>query len=241
MIDSRIDARPEVLLGGIGQALLARMHAAGERLAALSANPDPGPLSWVPEAEGGFERWRHYPESDVFDPATHAQYYFHVHGGAPEEYGHFHTFLRAPGMPSGMRPSHPVRGPLRARPRSAAAHLVAVSVDERGRPGHLFTTNRWVTGESFFAAEDAVAMLDRFALSGGEGGPALDRWLEDVLLLFRPQIEMLLHRRDAVIRDRAARSGERDVLEDRSLEIASITAVDMDRQIAAVRAALDAA
>src|ERR1051325_7437651 len=51
--------------------------------------------------------WRHYPEGEVYDPATHAQYFYHRHLPATAgevEHGHFHTFLRAEGMPPGTRP-----------------------------------------------------------------------------------------------------------------------------------------
>ena len=57
-------------------------------------------------AEGFYER-DHYPEGDVYDHVTHAQFYYHAHpqelrGG---EHGHFHTFMRANGMPDSVRPA----------------------------------------------------------------------------------------------------------------------------------------
>ena len=51
--------------------------------------------------------WRHYPEEDVFDPTSHAQYFYHTHPPrrpASREHGHFHIFLRAEGMPVGAAP-----------------------------------------------------------------------------------------------------------------------------------------
>jgi hypothetical protein len=53
--------------------------------------------------------WRHYPAGDVYDPSSHAQYFYHHHPaaeGAPDEgeHGHFHLFLRAEGMPRGVTP-----------------------------------------------------------------------------------------------------------------------------------------
>jgi hypothetical protein len=55
----------------------------------------------------GFYEWDHYPEGDVYDHATHAQFYYHAHpqelrGG---EHGHFHTSMRANGMPDSVRPA----------------------------------------------------------------------------------------------------------------------------------------
>ena len=56
---------------------------------------------------GTFYEWEHYPKGDVYDPDSHAQYYYHAHaeGERPKEHGHFHTFLRQPGMPKGVRPA----------------------------------------------------------------------------------------------------------------------------------------
>src|SRR5262249_39266615 len=51
--------------------------------------------------------WRHYPDGEVYDPKSHAQYFFHMHSVSDRparEHGHFHTFLRGDGMPAGMAP-----------------------------------------------------------------------------------------------------------------------------------------
>lgn len=51
--------------------------------------------------------WRHYPAGEVYDPKSHAQYFYHTHPAvdrAVREHGHFHTFLRAEGMPPGVTP-----------------------------------------------------------------------------------------------------------------------------------------
>ena len=49
--------------------------------------------------QGTFYEFDHYPNGDVYDRETHAQYYYHAHRGCAGEHGHFHTFLRASGMP----------------------------------------------------------------------------------------------------------------------------------------------
>jgi hypothetical protein len=55
--------------------------------------------------------WRHYPEGEAYDPATHVQYFYHRHPrpsgqSAPEmtEHGHFHLFLRGEAIPAGTTP-----------------------------------------------------------------------------------------------------------------------------------------
>ena len=158
--------------------------------------------------------WRHYPEGEVFDPTSHAQYFFHAHapdGGPPSERGHFHTFLRAEGMPSGVMPlllpelavadvaaPPPQAAPLKRGERDEVSHLIAIAVDVRGEPICLFTTNRWVTGETWYRAEDVTRMLDRFVIAEGEPSAVLARWIGAMIHLFRPQIAALLQapRRD---------------------------------------------
>jgi hypothetical protein len=82
-------------------------------------------------------------------------------------------------------------------------------------------------------------MLDRFEMDLIQPSWPVNRWLGAMVTLFRPQIEQLLHKRDAVLKAAiAARPGE-DVLEDRELEITSICRIDTDRQIEAVRRALE--
>ena len=107
-------------------------------------------LSEVMAREETASEWRHYPEGDVYDPKSHAQYFYHVHpvNGRPiREHGHFHTFLRAEGMPAGTVPLilpeiavadvpalPPQAPPLKRGSREEVSHLVAIAVDCRGEP-----------------------------------------------------------------------------------------------------------
>ncbi len=61
---------------------------------------------------GEFRDWDHYPPGNVYDSRSHSLFYYHTHPyhGHPamrrdDEYGHFHTFLRAEVMPSGVEPA----------------------------------------------------------------------------------------------------------------------------------------
>ncbi|HKR19884.1 MAG TPA: hypothetical protein VJS41_07055, partial [Stellaceae bacterium] len=117
-------------------------------------------------------------------------------------------------------------------------HLAAIAMDRAGRPLRLFTTNRWVTGETWYGATDIAASLDRFVIDGEQASP-LDRWLTAMLGLFRPTIARLLAERDAAVMDfRRRRRGKVHVLEDRRLEIISSAAIDVDTEIRRVAAAL---
>ena len=193
--------------------------------------------------------WRHYPDGEVYDPTSHAQYFFHTHAQDSRqvaERGHLHTFLRAEGMPSGVAPLllpelavadaaalAPQAAPLKHGTRDEVSHLIAIAIDASGAPLRLFTTNRWVTGETWYRAEDVIKMLDHFVIA--ESGPSaiLNRWIGAVVHLFRPQIAALLRARDDTVM--AWRRRRRtQVLEDPRLEITSSLDIALDTQLALV-------
>lgn len=188
--------------------------------------------------QGTFYELDHYPKGDVYDDQTHSQYYYHAHRPESGEHGHFHTFLRAAGMPKGVEPV-PYKGKAkRPEGKDALTHFVAISMDRPGNPIGLFTTNRWVTDETFYGAEDVIALLDRFEMDLTYPCLATNRALSALLRLFRPQIEKLLIERDKTMKRWAAMKPGVDVYEDRDLEVTSIMDINIDRQIAAVEKAL---
>ena len=207
------------------------------------------------EATGGaaaIPEWRRYPEGEAYDPATHAQYFFHRHpsvasGRVAEsaEHGHFHLFLRAEGMPAGVAPLvvpelaianapvPPQSAPLKRGARDEVAHLIAVAIDAGGEPIRLFTTNRWVTGETWYAADDMLHMLERFELRTEAPSALLNRWLTALVRLFRPEIAVLLRQRDKAVQEWQWRWGRRGhVFEDTRLEIASRFDIDLEARLA---------
>lgn len=190
--------------------------------------------------EGTFYEWDHYPTGDVYDKDTHAQYYYHAHRGVENEHGHFHTFLRRKGMPKGIEPA-PYSGDADVPDgEDVITHFAAISMDKQGCPTHLFTTNRWVTGENWFKAEDVKAMLDYFLIDHAWPSWPANRWISAMMSLFRPQIFALLDARDLKIGDWTAMHPDVDVYEDRDLEITSITAISVDEQLARARQELAA-
>jgi len=56
--------------------------------------------------------------------------------------------------------------------------------------------------------------------------------------LFRPQIAALVEARDAAVAAYAAAHPEANVYEDRGLDVTSALDIDVERQVAAVRAAM---
>lgn len=187
---------------------------------------------------GEFYQMAHYPAGDVYDAETRSQYYYHAH--RENEHGHFHTFLRQSGMPEGTAPVPEAESRDWPKGEEALSHIVAVSMDRYGHPTGLFTTNRWVTGETWYAAEDVIAMADRFAIDHAFPSWPTNRWLTAMIRLFRPQIEILLRERDARLEAWRAEHPDTDFFEDRRLEVLSETGINVDEQIRAVQAALDA-
>ena len=197
----------------------------------------------VSEALDGreFIEFEHYPENDVYDPETHAQYYFHAHPqtrGEWNDYGHFHTFLRPKGIPKAFRPAALPETRADDAATDPAFHLIAISMNRQGRPVRLFTTNRWVTAETWCAAPDAIGMLDRFVVDLAKPSWPLNRWISAMITLYRDDIERLILERDARIAQWRAAFPDRDVFEDRALEVTSAMAIDLDPRLALIRSRL---
>lgn len=188
----------------------------------------------VLRGQGAFTEMEHYPADDVFDPESASQYYYHAHRGLEGEHGHFHTFVRVGHL--GAEARHPPmrRDPLQPTGREAIAHLVAVSMDPWGWPMGLFVTNRWVTGETWYAAEQVARLLPCFEIDHAWPSLAANRAIGALLRLFRPQILELLVRRDDAIRRWEARHPGRDVFEDRALDVLAATRIDVEAQIGAL-------
>ena len=208
-----------------------------------------------------FYEWNHYPEGDVYDSESHAQYFFHAHPPAQRavrEHGHFHTFLRPRGMAPGTRPLvlpelaiadapaapagpavPPVPQPDQGADNDELSHLVAIAMDAAGEPIRLFTTNRWVTGETWYAAADVVAMLDRFVVDHARPSWPLNRWISAMFRLFWPQMVELVQARDeALMSWRRRHRGKVHVFEDRRLEVASAVTIEVADQLHRIDLAL---
>jgi hypothetical protein len=188
--------------------------------------------------KGTFYQWDHYPAGDVRDNDSGSHYYYHSHriDGEKVEHGHFHTFVRVDsdvGRPGpGLEQQPPPEDAL------AMTHLVAVSMDGRGLPRALFTTNRWVTGEAWRGGDEAIGLLGRFEIDHAWPSWPVNIWLTNLLRLFRPTIETLIRHRDLEIASFAELSDEADILEDRRLDVVSIAEISLERQIADVIRAL---
>ncbi len=188
-----------------------------------------------------FFEWDHYPPGDVYDSEFHGQFYYHAHPPEQrfdEEHGHFHTFLRPKGMPPGVKPA-PVPGFTKpADPDDELSHLVAIAMTKTGLPFRLFTVNRWVTGEVWYSAEDVTAMLDYFKIDHAQPSWPVNRWISGMVGLFKPHIARLVEARDRTVAAWVEAHPERDVYEDRELEVTSFLDVSVEDHVRAVARAL---
>ena len=229
---------------------LRKMAQAGDRILEcyrLLGKNDANVVGEVLKGHGEFFEWDHYPPGDVYDHETHAQYYYHAH--PPEgrtkkhgpEHGHFHTFLRPKGMPKSVKPA---KVPDYKKPKDnndELTHFIGISMDRAGFPIRLFTTNRWVTGETWYKASSVKSMLDRFDMDLAYQSLSVNIWITAMLQLFHPDIETLLKARDQAVRDWESEHPDKNVYEDRGLEITSIQDISVEKQIKGVQRALKAA
>jgi len=193
------------------------------------------------KGQGEFYELSHYPADDVYDADSKSQYYFHTHRGMSGEYGHFHTFLRADGMSKSTKPIKNTGKEPWPSGTDALSHLVCISMNQQGYPIGLFTTNRWVTGESWYDAEAVIDMLDSFSVDHAQPNLAVNQWITAVFRLYKFEMVELLHLRDKKIKQWRAGHPKSDVFEDRELEITSYQTINVDSKINEIKQALNKA
>ena len=189
-----------------------------------SARSGRGVLADLLARAEGFAEWEHYPPRDALDARSGYRFYYHAHAAQQRvrgEHGHFHVF--AP------------RRPRRAG-EADYAHLFGLSVDARGMPLRVFTTNRWVTAEHWQDAAWTLRALRRLDLSHARPR-RVAHWLEHMTRLFAPQIEAVVLERDRRVAERTRRRPREQVLEDRRSHILSQCAADLARQLDMLQAA----
>ncbi|MFT5394233.1 MAG: hypothetical protein ACI8PT_004443 [Gammaproteobacteria bacterium] len=218
---------------------LETMRAAGAEVTECYRVLDKGEINIVSELlkdQGTFFEDDHYPDGDVFDEETASQYYYHAHRGIPGEHGHFHTFLRADAIPGDISAAPYDGDEPWPEGGDCIAHLVAVSMDRSGLPLGFFMTNRWVTGETWYVADDMSRLLPSFSIDHAFPSWPANRWLSAIIALFAPQLRSLLAHRDAVVGAWAQAHPELDVYEDRDLEITGWLRVSVDEQLTEIAA-----
>jgi len=188
--------------------------------------------------QGTFFELEHYPKGDVYDADSFAQYYYHTHREDRDEHGHFHTFMRAGGMASGVNPVEYSGDVEWQTGDDAVSHVICISMNRPGLPIGLFATNRWVTGETWYNSKDVVSMLDEWQIEHAFPNLAVNQWITGMLKCFKPQIIALLEHRDVVISDWQKQYPDKDVFEDRTLEVTGEYDISVDDQYAGILKAI---
>jgi len=230
-------------LGSIEPVRLSIMKAAAIRvrdimhdLAMVGSNVVSEVLCDQPE----FYEWDHYPPGDIYDPVSHSQFYYHAH--PPEdrnnirtdEHGHFHTFMRPPGFPPEVEQLSELGGLPAACPSSGLTHLIAVSVNFAGDPVRLFTTNRWVTDETWYPAAEVKRILPHFLVTRESRCSQTSAWISSLLTMYGPLIELLMDARDETVRAHDTSQPIHKAWSDRSLEVTSVADISLEKDIDAI-------
>ncbi len=187
---------------------------------------------------GKFYEFDHYPKGDIYDKESHSQFYYHSHREG--EHGHFHTFMRPKGMPEGVKPAPVADFEPKEDPDDELSHLVGISMDAYGFPIAVFTTNRWICAETWYQAKDVCELVELFEIDHSRPSWPLNRWVTAMIRLYRPQIRELLLERDEKIAAWQKQHPERNVYEDRELDILSKIDISVDDQIADIQRAIAA-
>lgn len=163
------------------------------------------------------EPWRLYPgESGIFDRRTRYQFYYHRHGSEAEA-GHFHTVR--------LFSDHTV-------------HLVGISMAADGWPQALFTLNLWAIGDTYESAAVLRQYARPFHVREHAGPPPLIRFVNLIFQVFAPQIGRLQDEKIATLASYRMKHPDRNVFEDRTLEILSRVAIDVRAAAAEVASAV---
>ncbi len=224
---------PYELAAGRSAAQLAqRAPCAQQMMTAWSAaNARHGSLiqAWVRGA--AMREHLHYPPGDVTDQASGSQYFYHAHRSQGSEHGHLHLFWHAN-----------VRGHRRSSPvfhTGAPSHLFAVSLDARGLPESIFTTNLWVTDGHWFDATTTAGLVGRFSVARGGRYAAADRWLNQFIALYHGAIELALVQRDRRVAALTRRRSWPVVSQDGRHEVLSVVSLNLANDLDAIEAAVN--
>lgn len=199
----------------------------------MTTNKGKNILHYALKKKRRFEHMSHYPPGDRIDHTTGAQYFYHCHRENYEstEHGHFHCFLRYKHIPKRIKPA-----PLADWDRyidNPMTHLIAIGMNQLGQPIRLFTVNRWVTSEIWYNAEESARLLKyyKITLIDDPYWQVLDKWVEGVLQLFKPQILWLHQQRDKKMQQHQAVSSVDNPYMDYELEELSEISIDLKDQI----------
>ena len=147
-------------------------------------------------------------------------------------------------MPVRVKPARLPGIKLPAKRNDIICHIIGISMDIYGQAFRLFTTNRWVTGETWFDAPDVINLADRFSIDHAQPSWPTNRWIGAMMTVFHPQIVALIQQRDVAMTAWAERHPPTDrdhdetVHDDRNLNVTSQMWISLDEQLDAIETVL---
>ena len=157
-----------------------------------------------------FIEWQHYPNNDLADEKSGYEFYYHAHSAdeMPKgEHGHFHVIKRH---------------------AKSFHHLVGISLDQKGLPVRLFTTNQWVTGEEMADSNLVMQSVVEFQMDITGRMAPVSKWVGALMQLFQSEIKELIKERDQEITRLVTRLGNRgNVLNSREHHVLSECKIDL--------------
>lgn len=169
-----------------------------------------------------FIEWDHYPEKDVKDTVSGAQYYYHAHASKErnfEEHGHFHIFMRN------------MRLKDTCKDLKNLTHLIAISMDAYGVPKAIFTINHWMSGDIWEDAGATAELLNSFHMNVDPIQPLVNKWINGMLSLYKTEILELLVTRDHILKEASANTNMEAVLASREIEIPSFLQISIEEKL----------
>ena len=137
-----------------------------------------------------------YPDDRLHFANNGWRAYYHCHdvpGDNTAEHGHFHLFVRV-------------------NDDKDWCHVCALSIDDEGQPLSWFMVNQWVSGTPWLSADKIAPLLDTITIP--ESVTVTERWLLNLLIVFRDTIKELLFKRDQVLRRLIDKSTQDDIFND---------------------------
>lgn len=177
-------------------------HAAQQLTDVLAAEQARGshPVLRLMNRRAAFRHWDHLPARDVHDAASGACWFYHAHApdsvrADPDEHGHFHCFVHRRHV---ARHGKCLYGPARAGPaRPQLSHLAALAIRKDGMPLSWFTVTQPVTDDYVYPAAAMIRCLPKFSFAARGPLAPTTKWLQAMVLLYRPALIRLLEQRDA--------------------------------------------
>jgi hypothetical protein len=206
-------------------------HTVIETITQMAQEQRPLMVRVVPEAGAKF--WQHYPDKDARSASTKARWYYHVHAAGSrdaDEHGHFHLFLHRTQMAEDAEVK--VMPPQGEDAKAHVTHIIGLSIANTGIPRSWFATNRFVTNEFLYSAEDMIEHLDLYNVDDTKEDALVNRFVTAMVALYRDEIAQLLRERDAAQAKLIGEHGPERAYEKASgVEVLASIPIDLDEKI----------